>query len=151
MESTGIFSSRSPPTLLLFWTTDNLVRFANSSLLASVHLPQPYLCNFFFSFLLIGCLKKLLLLVILSAAMMQTSGRETGYLPPCSENSQSFPGWLWTVFCACWLPTDLRWAEKEGIVNLLVAVLENQVQKQGTVCAVFIALFTLKICFLCAH
>ena len=92
---------------------------------------------------------KLLFFVILSAAVVQTSGRETGSLPPCSENSQSIPGWLWTAFDARWLPTDVRWAEEEGIVSLLVAALENQVQKQGTVCAVFMWLYPENWCCLC--
>lgn len=99
------------------------VRFVSSSWLASVHLPRSPLCNFFLLFGN-GMSTELLFFVILSVAMPQTSDGATSYLPPCCENSQSIPGWLWTAFYVRWLPRDIKWAEEEGI--FFCGVLENQ-------------------------
>lgn len=68
--------------------------------------------------------------MILPATVTRTSGRATGYLPPCSEDGQSFLGWLQLhpVYA-----NRYKMGRGRGIVTML-----SQVQKQGMVCAVFI-------------
>lgn len=113
----------------------------------SILLSHPF--AIFFLLFGNGMSTKLVFFTILPATETRTSGRATGYLPPCSEDGQSCPGCfkLHPVYVGC---QQIQNGQRKRACHCACGCIAVRFRSRAW-CVQALYDFTPKVCFLCIH